>query len=354
MTTSHLAVREHKHPETAAFGVSIVIKALNEEAKIAACLESCVAALREVGGHGEIVLADSVSTDRTVAVAAAFPVRIVQFKHVSDRGCGAGVQLGFQHARGEFVFFVDGDMVVQPGFLPVALAELQADAGLGGVAGLLVDVAVRNAFDRHRVVKGVSTTARAERWLNGGGVYRRQAIEKAGGYAADRNLKGWEEAELGMRVRAAGFHLKRIDVPAVHHDGHSQGTLQLLRSLWRSGRAFASGVLLRQAMGHPWCKDALRMLVHPIVATLWWLVGLCAALLSWGSGSPAALLGWAVVTLAGVLLVVGVKRSASAGLMSIGLWHFWALGLLRGLLLRRVHPSERIESIVLHDGSPQQ
>ena len=78
--------------------VSVIIKALNEETRIAAAIESALHAVRVVGG--EEVLADSGSTDRTVEIAQAYPIRIVRLARLEDRRCGAGPQLGYQHSCG--------------------------------------------------------------------------------------------------------------------------------------------------------------------------------------------------------------------------------------------------------------
>ena len=48
--------------------VSVILKALNEEARIGAALESVQAALEAIGG--EIIVADGGSPDRTLAIAA--------------------------------------------------------------------------------------------------------------------------------------------------------------------------------------------------------------------------------------------------------------------------------------------
>lgn len=111
--------------------VSIVIKALNEEAKIRQCLESALAEARSLEVSWEIVLGDSISSDKTVEIALGYPVKVFQFCHVEDRGCGSGVQLGYQHSRGSVLFFLDGDMMVQPGFLTAALRALDQDPTLG-------------------------------------------------------------------------------------------------------------------------------------------------------------------------------------------------------------------------------
>ena len=88
-----------------------------------------------IGGGVEILVADSLSSDQTVTVAAAFPVKIVQLANAKDRGCGSGVQLGYQYAQGEFVYLLDGDMELQRGFLLQALGLLERDDRLAGVWG---------------------------------------------------------------------------------------------------------------------------------------------------------------------------------------------------------------------------
>lgn len=327
--------------------LSFVIKTLNEEAKIARCLESVLAAIGESPVSSEIVVADALSSDRTVEIAQRYPVSVVQLRNPADRGCGAGVQLGYQHARGERIFLLDGDMELCPGFLPAAMKHLDEHPRLAGVAGLLVDTAVRNTFDRYRVVNAVSSQARTERSLGGGGLYRREAIEACGGYAADRNLKGWEEAELGMRLAAGGWQLERIGIPAVLHTGHSAGTWAVLRSLWRSRRAMASGVLLKQAFGRPWWHRALALMFQPLLVMLMWAL----LLASLAVGVAAASWTLPALCLAGVVLALGAfawrKRSLAHAATSFALWHFHAASIVVGLLEHTVPPTQAIDSIRL-------
>ncbi|RVN16485.1 glycosyltransferase, partial [Sinorhizobium meliloti] len=51
--------------------ISIIIKTLNEEKRIAATVESALAALQDTGG--EVIIADSGSCDRTVEIASQYP-----------------------------------------------------------------------------------------------------------------------------------------------------------------------------------------------------------------------------------------------------------------------------------------
>ena len=115
--------------------ISVGIKALNEERHIEAAIVSALAAIE--GLDGEVILADSGSTDRTIEIARAFPIRIVQFADSAGRCCGAGAQLAYQHAQGEYFYILDGDMVLDPGFLRAGIAYLEAHPGAAAVGGIV-------------------------------------------------------------------------------------------------------------------------------------------------------------------------------------------------------------------------
>lgn len=329
-------------------GVSIVIKALNEEAKIARAIESALAAAPEVAPLPlEVVVADACSADATVEIARRYPVRLVQFAQARDRGCGAGVQLGFAWARGDWVYLMDGDMALVPGFLGEALRLLQADPGLAGVGGAVVDERVANAIDRIRANNRTGVEPGALPWLEGGGLYRRPAIDAAGGYAADRNLRGYEEAELGLRLGCAGYRLQRLARPAVSHLGHDLGTFALLARHWRSRRAMSAGVMLRDAVGRPWWRAALRLHRQPLLALSWWLL-LAAGLLV--APAPAAAT-WSAATLAGIGLLWLRKRDVRHVAASLVGWHYAAAAIVVGWFEPRVDPRRPIDARLLHDGA---
>lgn len=330
--------------------LSIIIKALNEELKIARAIESGLKVQGEIGRPVEIVVADSGSTDGTVEIALRHPVRVVQLANPQERGCGIGLELGFQHATGQYLYFLDGDMEIMPGFMAQAVQTLHADAALAGVGGLVRDTQVNNGFDRIRVNNKALGRHGPCTWLEGGGLYRRSAIIAAGGYAADRNLKGYEEAELGMRLAAAGWSLRRLPSTAVAHTGHAVGSWPLMLRHWRSGRAMSAGVLLRSAFGRPWFAQACAMLRHPLGVALLWLLLAVALLLAPASWRLAMLGAWFALAAGGVLALAVWKRDLHHALLSVGSWHYGALAIARGLLIRRVAPLGAVACVVLHGG----
>jgi glycosyltransferase involved in cell wall biosynthesis len=161
--------------------VSILVKTLNEADNIDRCLRSCLVALE--GIDGEVVVADSLSEDSTVARALQYPVTVVQLERRRDRGCGVGAQLAFQHARGKYVYVIDGDMELPPAFLGMALEFMERERHVAGVSGQLeearpdTDLARIRGSRRRPSHEGVGQVDA----LNGGGLYRREAIEDAGG-----------------------------------------------------------------------------------------------------------------------------------------------------------------------------
>jgi GT2 family glycosyltransferase len=311
--------------------VSILIKALNEEAGIANCLAAAVREAKAV--DGEVILVESLSTDRTVEIARAYPVRIVQFSCREDRGCGAAVQLGYQFAQGDYIYVLDGDMELQNGFIAKALNVLETESNVAGVGGKLLDRQIRTAADLRRAqTLGILSRRIEVDELGGGGLYRRKAIESVG-YLAHRWLPAFEEAELGFRLRAAGWRLFRLPEPAVLHTGHTESNWGMVRRLWRNRRAHAMGMFLRSAFGKAWWWRTVRY--------QWLVVFTCVIhLMAFGI---AVLLGDSLLDILGnwlvlecgawvcLLLALGIKkRNLPLAGFSLINWHIYTLAALLG------------------------
>jgi glycosyltransferase involved in cell wall biosynthesis len=103
--------------------VSIIVPARNEEASLAACLDSLV---RQEGVETEILVVDDDSTDRTRQIALSFPdVRVIDSGPLCEGWTGKNNALdaGAKQARGDWLLFTDADTVHRPGSLARALIE---------------------------------------------------------------------------------------------------------------------------------------------------------------------------------------------------------------------------------------
>ncbi|MES2978489.1 MAG: glycosyltransferase [Pseudomonadota bacterium] len=337
--------------KTGACKVSVVIKALNEEKRIEATIKSALQAVLPLGG--EVVLADSCSTDRTVEIARQYPIRIAELANPQERCCGAGPQLGWQHSRGEFIYLIDGDMQVQAGFLERALSFMAGHPDVAGVGGRIVEQNLDSLEyqARNEKIAEHQRAGNVDR-LDGGGVYRRSAIESIG-YFSNRNLHSYEEFDLAVRLREAGWDLWRMPVDAVSHFGHDSPPYQLLMRRWRSRYACGLGELLRSSLEHQRLKlvvQGVRELRVYGATIAWWLTLLLIPFvpLAWGW----RLACFAAVLAAPVLLMSMRKRSFAKGLYAVTSWSVNAAGLIRGFVSPQKPPHEGVKSRVVHDAVP--
>ena len=185
--------------------------------------------------------------------------------------------------------------------------------------------------------------------LDGGGLYRRRAIEEAG-YFSDRNLHSYEEFDLASRLRGLGWKLWRLPVDATTHYGHEAPPYRLLMRRWRSRYACAPGELLRAALGQPRLKLVLRnvrelRLYFAVLA--WWLVLLTVP--AWPLPLATRLGAFAGIAVAPWLAMLWRKRSLGRANYSIASWCVNSAAMVRGLLARRVPPIQPIPSRVLKE-----
>lgn len=329
--------------------VSVIIKALNEERHIALAIESVLDAVN--GLNAEVILADSVSDDRTVEIAAKYPIKIVSLSKREDRSCGAGVQLGYQYASGLYVCLIDGDMHLREGFLSAAIRFLEEHAEIGGVSGMIIEHEKDNLEYVRRVkTEYVHYQAGLTYCLEGGALYRHESIESLG-YFGDRNVHMWEDVDLAVRLQARGWKLARMDVPFVDHYGHSGDAYRLLLRRWRTRYAFGIGEVVRGALGKPHLPILLRQwdrFLGLICAVhVWWLCLLIGPFIA--GGIPLAVL-WIVSFGLLPFVTMSVRRgSIRLGTYSVVAWNIYAAGLWPGLLRRRFSPTDWIESTIVQD-----
>jgi len=122
--------------------LSIVIPALDEEEAIGRTIERCLAARSHILAHSrvsevEIVVVSDGSSDRTESIARGFrEVTVLGFDH--NRGYGAAIKAGFEHASGDLLGFIDADGTCDPLYFADLCRELDrtgADLALGSRMG---------------------------------------------------------------------------------------------------------------------------------------------------------------------------------------------------------------------------
>src|SRR5438270_5475690 len=113
------------HPPSDSPMVSVIVPARNEEASLAACLDSLTS---QDGVVFEIIVVDDASADRTRQIARSFPkVHVIDAPPLPSRWTGKNNALaaGAKTARGQWLLFTDADTVHRPGSLARSLAEAE-------------------------------------------------------------------------------------------------------------------------------------------------------------------------------------------------------------------------------------
>ena len=196
--------------------LSIVVPGKNEESNISRCLDSI---LKNAPSFlkKEIILVDCDSKDNTVEKAQKYPIKILKLKPDWPHSPSAARYIGNIFSSGEFIFFIDADMTLGPGFLEKAIDVLNEDKNIAGVGGIGKEIYIKDNAeitgnpDLYRSKAAFKKTT----FLGGSGLYRRQAVQETGGF--NPYLKAGEENELGQRLRKKGYYLVSLPIPMIIH-----------------------------------------------------------------------------------------------------------------------------------------
>ena len=176
--------------------VSVVIATRDRASFLADALDSLAA--QERAPAFEVVVADNGSRDGTADLVARYAARggmDVRYTFVERPNRGAARNAGIAVARGAVVAFVDDDVVVPPGFLA---AHAAAHAGTFPLA---VSGPILNVPDRAtRPKPGPANYSRAFFCTCNVSVPR-SSLVAAGNFDERFDLYGWEDTELGLRLR---------------------------------------------------------------------------------------------------------------------------------------------------------
>ncbi|HBP20293.1 MAG TPA: glycosyl transferase family 2 [Planctomycetes bacterium] len=236
---------------------------LYNEAAVARRLIEAVSALDYPADLLEVQVLDD-SSDETQAIvadavsrAAARGLRIRHVRRPTRSGYKAGALAhGLQTAEGELIAIFDADFVPAPDFLRRTVPWFQ-ERELGLVQGcwthLNRDASSLTrlqalALDAHFRVEQAARS-RSGRFFNfngTAGVWRREAIEAAGGWASDTIT---EDLDLSLRSQLCGWRfrfLEGVEVPSELPEDLAAFRAQQRR--WTRG----SGQTARKLLGHVW------------------------------------------------------------------------------------------------------
>lgn len=186
--------------------VSVIVPTRNNIRTIEACLRS----VRDQSyPHIQLVVVDNGSSDGTWQVAEA--LADVALRGGPERS--AQRNLGIEHSEGSWVLWLDSDMVLPAESIQVAVDTAER-SGADGVA-----------LPERTIGEGFWTACRAlertcyldQPWLHNPRLVRRDLV--TGEHGFHLGMSGPEDADLRLRMRAAGHRIELAPVVVDHDEG---------------------------------------------------------------------------------------------------------------------------------------
>ena len=184
--------------------LSAVIPTKNESANIEACVRSFAAAR----GAVDVVVVDNFSDDDTVEKAKALGART--FSKGPERS--AQRNFGWREAKGEWVIFLDADMILPE----ETLAEILKTIDSPGAADAYWMPETRTGEGWRVKARNFERGFYDGTCIDGLRLFRRETLERAGGY--DESLFAAEDWDLDIRVAKSGARLRMLDKGLVHNE----------------------------------------------------------------------------------------------------------------------------------------
>lgn len=202
---------------------------------------------------GRIILIDDRRADAPVRNLTNVPERLrprIELYRGSGRGPSAARNAGWRRSRADWICFLDDDVTVSIDWHAALLRDLATAAADAAASQASVHVPLpsdRAPTDWERNVAQLSAAA----WITADMAYRREVLEKVGGFDERFRRAYREDSDLALRVLAAGYTIAQGTRRTVHPVRQSDG--------WTSVRMQAGNaddVLMYVAHGRDWRRKA--------------------------------------------------------------------------------------------------
>ena len=225
-------VKDSHDDESTQCKLTVIIIGKNEEQFIAKSIASVIDASKNM--ETQIIYVDSASTDKSIEEAKQFPIGILQLRPDWHLSVAAGRYTGTLHAKGEYIFFLDGDAEVEPEWFGQAIGFMDANPDFGAVAGVLEEVYM--SLDGTQVVGGKKNVRGQDltkhtlgvKTLGGLALFRNSVLNEVG--TVNPYLPTAEDHELCLRIRNASYKLARLNFPmAIKYTEQRQSVHEVTR-----------------------------------------------------------------------------------------------------------------------------
>jgi glycosyltransferase involved in cell wall biosynthesis len=186
--------------------VSIIIPTMNSAKTLYKCLESIrLQSYKDT----EIILIDGHSSDNTMEIASRFNARMYLITGERTKAKNFGIS----KSSGDFLFFVDSDMIVEPAVISECVSTCLGDDTIGGI--IIPERSVGSGFWVR--VRDFERTLYAGSKIESARFFRKSFVVKVGGF--DEDIIFYEESTLHQKLEMQGLIVnKRVSSVILHNE----------------------------------------------------------------------------------------------------------------------------------------
>ena len=257
--------------------LSVVIPTYNRKP----ILEKCLRALESqrfmpqtIVEDYEVIVVDDGSTDETQTWLEAYAQSFSRLHWYSQnhQGPASARNLGVQQATGDTIVFIDSDLVVTDSFLQAHADGLQRGQKRFDRVFTYGAVINTNNFEHPTEEPYKITDFSAAYFATGNVAISRHWLEKAGLFDERFYLYGWEDLELGVRLKKLGLKLVKCPEAVGYHWNPAFTLARLPQTIDRERQRARMGVVFYQK--HPTWEVRMMIQMTLLHRVLWGILSL--------------------------------------------------------------------------------
>ena len=204
--------------------VSIIIPTKNSAKTISKVLDSIAS---QTYPEIETIVVDCLSSDGTPGIARQNGARVFQL--AAERS--ESVNLGAKHAKGDFLYYIGSDYVLDPGVIQAAVAAAEECGADAVIIPNTVDTS-QGFWARVRALEKESYVG--DPLIEAARFFRKGMFLQLGGYA--REFVAYEEHDLHNRMLSANAKITRANGVKETHINEPQSLLEVARKFYYYGK----------------------------------------------------------------------------------------------------------------------
>lgn len=186
---------------------SFIIPALNEEINLDLCLKSL---MKQTHKDFEVILIDGGSKDRTIEIARQYGITVIEVEKTRVHDVSVAKNVGVKNSNGNYLFFLDADMVLESNCIEVLRDIFLTDDVVGVSLRVLPykGTTIENIlYEFNNILCKFSNLIKIYQISYFScHCYRKDSFIKVGGFRND--LLACEDMDLSLRISNIGkFHV---------------------------------------------------------------------------------------------------------------------------------------------------